>query len=759
MGFLSSLFQTGTPVPQVAGAPIGVSKLPEELAPYYKDIMGKSQALYNERTAEGFKPYSGPTMADFTPEQQQAFTGIAGLQGSQAPVFQEAMDMTRSAAAPMTQDQMTTYMSPYQQAVTDIEKREATKQYESQVQPALAAQAAATGGFGGSRQAILEGMAADTQQRLLGDIQAKGSQSAYQDAVSRFQADRTAQGQAGAQLATMAPNQFKAQLGEFGALQTVGEEQQKQSQTALDEAFRQYQLERDEPYNTMAKYQSIVTGAPLGKTQFYEPKAPAPSTAQTLLGGIGTLANVYGMFSGNTPKLKEGGGIADNLPIVNAGSGDFLQDLLNKYKYNNVNPLPGEGGEGNFDYGKEKKKKIERELQEQKNEATIRKENAEKNKAVMDSMGLDASRNQSPELAFNPTSYPDPSRKIGKPKAPPGLRYSELKLDNRSPEEKALDINAGVEAVVQKGPEVPEGIASLTQPSILTKPGMPKPIERDLAGEAQVMADARLDKNISDKEQAYLDTITDKQDKLAERGKGLEDERKQEQFMNLAKFFTRIGTVSPRKEGFLGLVDAGLQVSEESLNDMAATNDKIRERKEAIEDKSLDLETLLRKEELGIVLSAAERKEKLRLQRSIDKNTERTLALEEQYKKAQIAALNIPEEIKAEYMKAIESHLDGFTNDLGAMSGLTDANGKSLVVKGKIVNANLQSEIQSLKTSAIGRMHTLGSYAAFVNTGELANVDKEMNALIAKYTAKKVLGPPELENEKPDSSKINKEDE
>ena len=59
---------------------------------------------------------------------------------------------------------------------------------------------------------------------------AKGSQQAYQDAVKRFQADRTAAGQAGAQLATMAPNQFKAQLGELGALQTVGEQQQKHNE-------------------------------------------------------------------------------------------------------------------------------------------------------------------------------------------------------------------------------------------------------------------------------------------------------------------------------------------------------------------------------------------------------------------------------------------------------------------------------------------------------------------------------------------------
>ena len=319
MAILSSLFQTGTPVQQVAGPTIATQKLPEELAPFYKDILGKAQALYNERTGEGFKPYVGPTIADFTPEQQQAFTGISGLVGQQAPVFQEAMDLTRSAAAPMTSEQMTQYMSPYQQAVTDIEKREATKQYESQVVPQLAAQAATTGGFGGSRQAILEGMAADTQQRLLSDIQAKGSQSAYQDAVGRFQADRTAAGQAGAQLATMAPNQFKAQLGELGAVQTIGEEKQRQQQTALDEAFRQYQLERNYPYDTMSQYQAVVTGAPVQTTQFAPPPAPTPSLGQQLIGGIGTLGAAYGAFTGNNPldliRKKGGGGLSD-LPIV-----------------------------------------------------------------------------------------------------------------------------------------------------------------------------------------------------------------------------------------------------------------------------------------------------------------------------------------------------------------------------------------------------------------------------------------------------------
>ena len=153
MGIISSFFGESPAAPQTGGFTQG-AQIPEELAPYYKDILGKAQALYDAQTAEGYQPYQGPTLAQFTPEQEQAFTGIAGLQGTTAPVFEEAMGLTREAAAPITTEQVEEYMNPYQQAVVDIEKREAQKQYESQVVPQLAARAATTGGFGGSRQAI-----------------------------------------------------------------------------------------------------------------------------------------------------------------------------------------------------------------------------------------------------------------------------------------------------------------------------------------------------------------------------------------------------------------------------------------------------------------------------------------------------------------------------------------------------------------------------------------------------------------------------
>jgi len=624
MGILSSLFQSGAPTQQVAGPPIGTSKLPEELAPYYKDILGKAQALYNERTGEGFQPYQGPTIADFTPEQQQAFTGISGLVGQQAPVFQEAMDLTRSAAAPMTSEQMTQYMSPYQQAVTDIEKREATKQYESQVVPQLAAKAATTGGFGGSRQAILEGMAADTQQRLLSDIQAKGSQQSYQDAVKRFQADRTAAGQAGAQLATMAPNQFKAQLGELGAVQTIGEEKQRQQQTALDEAFRQYQLERNYPYDTMSKYQAVVTGAPVQTTQFAPPPAPTPSIGQQLIGGIGTLGAAYGAFTGNNPLdliRRKGGGGLDTLPIVyrqqegqvfvpemgsgedysviNAGSGMF-QGLTEPDFYPR---LPGEtdsayrqrvrdltaGKEERFTtfanakkiaedakaegQGKEvepanefsqsmnalKPKLTENEISNQMNELDSTNTNiiepieVTRNTNTGDGgiTAIDALQSATGNTFFEGTPRPDY----------PTIDASGLEGLRASTNQLNADINSFIKAN--------EGRMSSEQlkQEINKNFGADlKALEEFQANEQNILAQQRAED--AEERGKYFDTES----------ATAKDAMQRQQYGNLAQFFARLGTASPKQEGLAGVLGAGLEAADATLPQAMQTQQAYQDR-------------------------------------------------------------------------------------------------------------------------------------------------------------------------------------
>jgi len=601
MGFLSSLFQSNPPTQQVAGAPINTSKLPEELAPYYKDIMGKAQALYNDRTAEGYKPYSGPTIADFTPEQQQAFTGISGLQGSQAPIFDEALNMTRTAATPMTQDQLTSYMSPYQQAVTDIEKREATKQYEGQVQPQLAAQAAATGGFGGSRQAILEGMAADTQQRLLGDIQAKGSAQGYQDAVSRFTTDRTAQGQAGAQLAQIAPNQFKAQLGEIGAMQTVGEQKQKQSQTALDEAFRQYQLERDDPYNTMGKYQSVITGAPVQQTTFAPVQPQAPSTAQTLISGLGTVAGAYGAFSNPNAKSffpsKEGGGIADNIVYAENGTTGGLEDLLKKMGVSRYTEEEVDTGEskGVFpgDTG----------------------ERGEQGKKVVDFVkGLGKKAVLAGENIYDRVeeAIPDDPRDT--------KEFKEYEIQQElAPQADAINRMPNPEAV--NAPPVPKGLESIPLPNQIVQPkfegvnpnapvvvGQPQPIDGSgITQPSYIDPSIATEKDLALKEQAYLDSLQIPKGQTKERTAQIQDQKQRANYAAMAKYFARLGSTAPKQSGLLGFIGAATEAAPDSIDEVQAINSKAMADIQALRDKEDEVNRAIAKANAGVALSKNER--------------------------------------------------------------------------------------------------------------------------------------------------------
>ena len=328
MAILSSLFGAQQQQPAVGAQPIASGEIPAELKPYYSDILSKAQALYDKRTEEGFVPYEGPTIAQFTPEQEQAFTGIAGLQGQVAPKFAEAEQITREAISPITGEQIQEAMSPYQQAVVDIEKREAQKAFEQNVLPKVRQAQIAAGAFGGTRGTLLEAQTLSDQARLLSDIQTKGSAAAFKDAREALEAERTRQGQGATQLANIAPQALKTGLAELGAQQSVGEQRQAQTQVALDEAYRQFLQEREQPYTDMQKYQAVVTGAPLTTTQFAPPPPPQPSLGQQLIGGLAGVGSLYGTFTGKPvfvqpTQSKTGGGIAG---LVKRQSGGTAYD-------------------------------------------------------------------------------------------------------------------------------------------------------------------------------------------------------------------------------------------------------------------------------------------------------------------------------------------------------------------------------------------------------------------------------------------------
>jgi hypothetical protein len=344
MASLSSLFGVGTQQQQQPqAAAVTTQELPKQIAPYYEKLLKEAEALYKQKMEAGAPIYEGKTIAGYTPEQEQLFSGLQSLQGTQAPKFAEAEALTRGTAARVTPDEVQEYMNPYQQAVVDIEKREAEKQYQSNVVPQLAAQAAAAGSFGGSRQGILEGMASEANQRLQADIQAKGSAQAYQDAMSNINQQRQREGAAAGQLAQLAPAGFSAQAQELGAIGKVGDVKQQQSQLALDEAYKQYIQEQQFPSESLKEYQSYVQSFPNIATQITRTPPPQqPGLSQQLL-GLGTAAvGTYGAFGGFSPggfmgmKQAETGGGISGLPVVRAQKSAYLEEKLQKFEQGKV---------------------------------------------------------------------------------------------------------------------------------------------------------------------------------------------------------------------------------------------------------------------------------------------------------------------------------------------------------------------------------------------------------------------------------------
>ena len=228
------------------------TNVPEYARPYVENMLGATQQQLfkmDGNNITGFQPYKAyggtydeagnqtaydpsKAIAGFSPMQQQAQQGIGNMRlpgefGTAAGATQYATQQalganyapsnygsqfnpqgigygaqtmqgyqmgpaervrTQSFAQPGAAD---AYMSPYMQNVVDIQKREAQRQsgIQGTQQQAQATQA---GAFGGSRDAIMRAERERNLGQQMGDIQAQGSQAAFQQAQQQFNAEQQA---------------------------------------------------------------------------------------------------------------------------------------------------------------------------------------------------------------------------------------------------------------------------------------------------------------------------------------------------------------------------------------------------------------------------------------------------------------------------------------------------------------------------------------------------------------------------------------
>jgi hypothetical protein len=369
-----------TPPTQQVNSTTTTNNLPEYARPYYENVLNRAQA----ESYRDYTPYQGQRIAGFTPDQQALQTEIrnmqtpgqfgaasdlaygAGLNASSAGQYNPAAVVNQQVQMPhldmyqmrgaeqFGNPQAQQYMSPYIQNVMDVQKREAVRDAQkAQLVGDLGA--ARQGTYGGARQLL----AATERERALGqnlgDIQARGLQSAYENAQAQFERDRSAGFNVGQQnlqaaqqrqqlgtqtglqaaLANQSSNldaqrlaeqsrQFGSQqglaanaqaleagrtLGNLGftqqqadqqrlGLQTASADQyQQERQRQYDMAYADFLRQRDYPMEQLGYYSNLLRGVPVGLNTTGTTYAPPPSMLAQVGGaglGAASLARLAG---------------------------------------------------------------------------------------------------------------------------------------------------------------------------------------------------------------------------------------------------------------------------------------------------------------------------------------------------------------------------------------------------------------------------------------------------------------------------------
>ena len=307
------------------------TNIPEYAKPYVTGMLEATQKqIYNDdRTSfRPYAPYSTDVnnyFAGFSPLQQQAQyesanmqqpgqfglgSGLAGMAGI------GSLGAGQQYAAGVTSPQaMQAYMSPYQQNVTDIAKMNAVR--EAQIaQNTQNLGAARQGTYGGARQTLAQAEREKNLLSNLSNIQAQGSQSAFDRALQsqQFGANLGMQGygqagQAASTLGQLGSSQQAADIARQNQMSQMGKQQQDLEQQKINQAIQTYAIQQQYPQMQLGFMSNMLRGLPLQAqtTQLYQAQ---PSMVQQGVGLVGAGASLFGRKEGGAIKEYREGGIA-----------------------------------------------------------------------------------------------------------------------------------------------------------------------------------------------------------------------------------------------------------------------------------------------------------------------------------------------------------------------------------------------------------------------------------------------------------------
>jgi hypothetical protein len=282
-------------------------RLPEEVRPYYKELMSRA----SRSTKRPFAEYGGQRQARYKGDELQFQRGVRSLydQGARPELGQATQQLGKASQyagnVPMWGSQAyQQYSSPFFEDVIDVEKRRIGSDWDSQMAQSRLDSVGA-GAYGSSGQAMESAALARGKQRALADAEVMGRQRAWEDARSGFQADRqalasaaTMQSNIASQLQALAQTQQQQSFERLQALESMGAGRREMEQAALDLAYTDFLDQEAYERKMLNWYGAILHGVPLTADQLTSATPAQGSsgarTAGAVLSGIGSLASSAG---------------------------------------------------------------------------------------------------------------------------------------------------------------------------------------------------------------------------------------------------------------------------------------------------------------------------------------------------------------------------------------------------------------------------------------------------------------------------------
>jgi hypothetical protein len=284
---------------------------PTQVAPLASEFFGQAVPTFNTAIADTYQRPETPLVTPFSEQELAAMSGIQGLaQGPGAtPSYQQAQNYTASAMAPISGTDISRYMTPYMDNVTEAAKRRAVENFQRQTMQPMMTQAVSQEGLRGSRLGVERGLAQEGLGRTLADLDATGLQKAYESAMAASQAEKGRTAQYATQYGNLGNQAYQSQVAQQNLLAGVGETQRGMADVARQAELGQELAAQNYPLTTLQQYFPFLSGAGgSSKTSTPDPVQKPSGLTQALGTGAGLLSTGLGLAKefGTTGLLRQG---------------------------------------------------------------------------------------------------------------------------------------------------------------------------------------------------------------------------------------------------------------------------------------------------------------------------------------------------------------------------------------------------------------------------------------------------------------------